>query len=550
MTRLLQEWVGLQAEQRPDARAVVFARDALTYGGLEDFANRLARLLKAAGCKRGDRVGLFLPKSIPAIVGILGTLKADCVYVPIDTQSPPTRVARMLEVGGSRLVLATGPTGRLLNEVLSIGGLRESVRVGWMEGGRSADYGFEPEFCWDDLAAVSGRPLDSQNTSDDPAHILFTSGSTGIPKGVMITHTSVIHFVRWAIGYFGTSPSDRISCHPPLHFDLSTFDIFGTFAAGAQLHLVPRELNLLPHRLADFIRDSELTQWFSVPSALTHVAKLDVVRFNDFPTLKRLLWCGETFPTPALIYWMKRLPHVSFTNLYGPTEATIASSYYRVPRCPEHERAPIPIGQACDGEELLVLDDELRPVAPGVIGHLYIRGVGLSPGYWNDPEKTKAVFLRNPHSSDPNDRIYKTGDLAKIGEDGFLYLIGRADSQIKSRGYRIELGEIEAALNAIHGVRECAVVALSTDGFEGTAICCAYVPAPGIEISPRTLRRKLAEMLPPYMIPTRWMVLESMPQNANGKINRPKLKEQFQRSRGADSADDRSASTFDTVGLE
>jgi len=170
------------------------------------------------------------------------------------------------------------------------------------------------------------------------------------------------------------------------------------------------------------------------------------------------------------------LPGVDFTNLYGPTETTIASSYYTVPSCPENEHSPIPIGKACEGEQLLVLDESLQPVSVGAVGDLYIGGVGLSLGYWRAPEKTKSVFLDHAQHG----RIYKTGDLARIGENGLIYLLGRSDSQIKSRGYRIELGEIETGLQGLGVVRECAVVAVDTDSFEGTAICCAYVPTPGV----------------------------------------------------------------------
>src|SRR5438128_520463 len=282
MTSLLQQWVTEQAERRPDATAVVMDGARLTYAQLDALSNQLAHTLKATGCEQGGRVCVLLPKSPVAIVSLLGILKADCSYIPVDTAGP----------------------------------------------------------------------------------------------------------AAWATRYFGTAPTDRISGHPPLHFDLSTFDVFGTFAAGAELHLVPPEVNLLPNALAEFIRTSELTQWFSVPSLLSYLAKFDVVQFNDFPTLRRLLWCGEVFPTPALRYWMARLPHVTFTNRYGPTEATIASSYYTVPSCPEDDRAAIPIGSPCAGEELLVLNERLERVPPGEVGDLYIRGVGLSPGYWRVPETT------------------------------------------------------------------------------------------------------------------------------------------------------------------
>jgi acyl-coenzyme A synthetase/AMP-(fatty) acid ligase len=185
----------------------------------------------------------------------------------------------------------------------------------------------------------------------------------------------------------------------------------------------------------------------------------------------------------------------------------------------------LPIGTPCDGEELLVLDDGLNPCSPEVTGELFIGGVGLSPGYWRDPERTDAAFL--PHPERPSERIYRTGDLAKIGSDGLVYFLGRTDSQIKSRGYRIELGEIEAALNAVAGVQESAVVAIGTDGFEGRAICCAYVPANGAGVTPAVLRRALSDQLPSYMLPSRWIAFDQFPRNANGKVDRPRLREAF-----------------------
>jgi acyl-coenzyme A synthetase/AMP-(fatty) acid ligase len=221
---------------------------------------------------------------------------------------------------------------------------------------------------------------------------------------------------------------------------------------------------------------------------------------------------------------MRRLPHVRFTNLYGPTEATIASSYHTLDAIPADETQPVPIGKACAGEELLVLDEHLAPTPPGEIGDLYIGGVGLSPGYWRDDAKTRAAFLPNPRSPG-GERIYRTGDLARVDDDGVVHFLGRTDSQIKSRGYRIELGEIESALNAVEGVRECAVVGVDSDGFEGTAICAAYVAGGGLE--PPQLKGALAASLPSYMLPARWMGLDALPKNQNGKIDRPELRKRF-----------------------
>lgn len=526
MAELLQQLVTRQAERRPDAIALLMNDEQVSYAALEEASNQLARQLKAVGCVPGDRVCFLTPKSPAAIISELGILKADCVYVPLDSSSPAPRLARIIAACEPWLILVAGSAAGLLRDALAEANLNAAPSIGCLDAEAPLGTDLKIGFSRNDLAAFSGAPLNYRNHGAETAHILFTSGSTGAPKGVQITHNNALRFVEWALRYFGVSAEDRVSGHPPLHFDLSTFDIYATLGAGAQLHLVPAELNLFPNRIADFIRRHELTQWFSAPSLLNYMAKQDVVAQGDFPNLKRLLWCGEVFPTPALRRWMKRLPHVSFTNLYGPTEATIASSYYTVPACPPHDDSPIPIGTPCDGEQLLVLNDSLQPAPPGEVGGLFIGGVGLSPGYWRDERKTSEVFF----DTDSYGRIYKTGDLAKVGEDDLIYFLGRADSQIKSRGYRIELGEIETALNALGLLRECAVVAVNSDGFEGTAICCAYAPLPGADGNPTTLRQALRRTLPSYMLPSHWIHFERLPQNGNGKIDRRALREQFQQS--------------------
>ncbi len=513
----LHERVVAAADKRPGATAVAFRDQSWTYEELVSRESRLARAMHDAGCRKGDRVCLLLPKQPEAVAAMLAALRLGCVYVPVDLASPVARAARIVETADPRLVLV-GPDGAdLLRGVLESGVLSPSVHIGAVDDEAVTDPGRAPAFTGRDVMLAD--PIDAVSVAvDDPAHILFTSGSTGEPKGVVVTHGNAGSFLDWAVPTFGIGPDDRLSGHPPLHFDLSTFDIFGALSTGAELHLVDPQLNVSARALQRFIGDAQLTQWFSVPTTMAFMARFDAVPEGGWPTLRRVLACGEVLPTPVLAHWMRRLPHVTFTNLYGPTEATIASSFFMVPAVPEDETAPVPIGTACPGERLLVLDEELLPVASGETGDLYIGGTGLSPGYWRDEAKTRDAFVRDP--SVPGERLYRTGDLARVDEDGVLYFLGRVDAQIKSRGYRIELGEVEAAVNAIDWIAEAAVVGVPSDGFEGTRIACAYVIADGAAVAPAALRARLSTVLPAYMLPLRWLALDELPRNANGKIDR------------------------------
>ncbi len=526
MKELLQHQVSARAQSLPDATALVWGNVRMTYGELEETSNRLANLLVETGCEPGERVGLLSPKRPMSIVGMLAALKAGAIYVPLDPADPAPRLARTLAAADCRWILMAGRGAHALQSALCEQQLARMPLVGCLDEEPSAARALAPVFELADLAEFSPRaPVIGRQS--EVAQILFTSGSTGTPKGVMVTHTGIAHFVRWANTHFGIAGADRISQHAPLRFDIATFDIFGALWSGAELHPVPHEVNLLPHKLAELIRDSRLTQWFSVPAVLNLLAKFDVVREHDFPELRRILFAGEVLPTPTLIYLMQRLPHVRFTNLYGPTETTISSSYHTIAQCPRDERAPIPIGVACDGEELRVLDKQLQPVPDGEIGDLYIGGVGVSPGYWRDPEKTRAAFINDPTDPGSGERIYRTGDRAWRDADGLFYYCGRADTQVKSRGYRIELGEIEAALKTLPELLESAVVAVASDGFEGTTVCCAYVPQPGTEPGLEQLRGALARRVPGFMLPAAWQRYDRLPRNPNGKVDRPLLAEAF-----------------------
>ncbi len=522
MTHLLHERVSRAVEPHGEATAIVSARQSMTYAEVGALSSRVAHALVEAGCRSGDRVGLLLAKSPETIAAMIGVLKAGCAYVPVDLASPASRAARILSRADVRVVLVDNATAALLDGVYEEGGISAPATIG-TTGEPIDSRRFQTTFDATTISRFAETPPQVSVRSEDPAHILFTSGSTGEPKGVIVTHGNVSTFLDWALPAFDIRSTDRLSSHPPLHFDLSTFDVYGALTSGAALYLVEPQLNLSPHALARFIGESALTQWFSVPSVMTFLASFDAVPNGGWPALERVLFCGEVLPTPVLRHWMDCVPHATFTNLYGPTEATIASSYHTFSTPPVDDSSPIPIGIACEGEELLVLDSELEPVPQDEVGELYIGGVGLSPGYWRDEEKTGSSFVPDPRDS--AGRLYRTGDLARVGKDGLLYFVGRVDSQIKSRGYRIELGEIEAALNAVESVRECGVVAIASTGFEGTQIGCAYSLTSSSQATSLDLRAQAAHSLPRYMLPTRWLQLSELPKNMNGKIDRPRIRE-------------------------
>ena len=529
--RLLHEAVSAAAQRSPDCLAVALGEERMSYGQLEKESNQIAHVLRRQGVRAGDRVCLIVPKSPRAIAAIIGVLKAGAIYVPLDPDSPSPRLRSQLVRCDTTWILASHRYSAEVARLMEDANAERTYRLGWLDEGMPLSTGHA--FDWRDIARETATRVGGDAVADDaPAYILFTSGSTGAPKGVVITHANVAAFLAWALPHFGIGADDRLSGHPPLHFDLSVFDVFGALTAGAELHLVPPELNLLPARIVRLIAETALTQWFSVPGVLTLVAKFDLLAHVSLPSLRRVLWCGEVLPLPTLRYWMRHLPHVRFTNLYGPTEATIASSYYDVlaPLAPDADA--LPIGVPCAGEELLVLDDALQAVPVGVTGHLFIGGAGLSPGYWRDEEKTETAFVPDPRSPGNGQRLYRTGDLARIGPDGLLYFGGRADTQIKSRGYRIELGEIEAALACDATLEESAVVAVPSGGFDGVAICCAYVPLPGATATPAGLRERAAALLPNYMLPSRWKTLDRLPRNANGKVDRSRLEELFRDGTG------------------
>jgi L-proline---[L-prolyl-carrier protein] ligase len=513
---LLHGLLERSARRHGEGTALVDGTRALTYAALDEHANRLAHLLRGHGVHPGDRVGLFLDKSMQALVGVYGILKAGGIYVPLDPQAPLARAAyiarnadlRVLVTGKEKmsswggLVSHQTPVETLVALNTSQEELADSVK----------ELRVLPAEALDDYPSSSPSV---KRDSSDLAYILYTSGSTGEPKGVMLSHRNALAFVDWAVAEIQVTASDRLSSHAPLHFDLSIFDLYAAAKAGAAVILVPPALSVFPFRLATFIRDTRISIWYSVPSALSMLVlrgRLDKVHLG---ALRTLLYAGEVFPTKYLFQLMKVLPGVRIYNLYGPTETNVCTWYELPPpeECPDE----IPIGRAIADVEVYVAAEDGRRVVQGEVGELYVRGPTVMQGYWGDPERTARSLIAEPGEGWPT---YRTGDLVKEAPDGNHVFLGRRDSQIKSRGYRIELGEIEAALYSHPAVVECAVAAIPDQLV--TNRIKAYVVARD-ELDAEGLAKYCEARLPGYMVPETFDFRRELPKSSTGKIARTAL---------------------------
>jgi amino acid adenylation domain-containing protein len=516
---LVHELLSASAERYPEHPAVVDRERSLTYAALEQRANQLARLLVERGVAPGDRVGIYLDKSLEAIVGVYGVMKAGGVYVPFDPQAPPARLAYIAANADiSHLVTGT-EKARIWTALKEHGAPVRTLIVPNLadpaEAAPSTPGGVEV------LAAMAidaqdGGPLGIRRDLGDLAYILYTSGSTGDPKGVMLSHLNAMAFIEWSSVEFGVGPDDRLSSHAPLHFDLSVFDLYAAAHSGAAVALVPSGISAFPIEVARFMQDARITVWYSVPSILSMLVLRGNLPAMDLSDLRTVLFAGEVFPTKYLVRLMALIPHARFANLFGPTETNVCT-WYEVPRTPLDESRTIPIGKPIHGVQALVTDEDGREVPEGEAGELLIKGPTVMEGYWADTERSKRV-LENVAS--PTERVYRTGDLARYGPAGDLIFLGRRDSQIKSRGYRIELGDIEAALNAYPAMVECAVVPVPDDVFTNK-IAAYVVVRDGADAA--SLSRFCQERLPRYMVPDSFQLMDALPKSSTGKIDRRAL---------------------------
>ena len=520
MAYLLQQLLSESARQRPDAEAVRLLDQAITYAELDRRSSRLAHALMAIGVTRGDRVGIYLQKSPAAIVAIFGILKAGACYVPVDANAPGPRLQ---EIGRQCSFRALVTSESLYKK------LDASFHEEWaMNAIFFTDR--KPEGSFSLPAFTFAEALPSQPANDpavaaidhDLAYILFTSGSTGVPKGVMLSHLNALTFVNWAADTFGINAQDRLSQHAPFNFDLSVFDIFVAAKAGAALSLVPEGLAVFPLQLSSFIQDQKITVWYSVPMVLTLLHQRGKLEERDLSALRCVLFAGEVFPTKHLRALMEKLPHPRYANLYGPTETNVCA-WYEVEPLPPEQTAPIPIGKACANTDLIPINAMgERVVGPGEEGLLYARGSTVMQGYYGRPEASAASFIPNPFAVGREEKLYCTGDWVTLDENGDYLFVGRKDHMIKTRGYRVELGEIEAVMVAHPAVDEAVALPIPDEAI-GNTIHAVVTIADSASLDSTRLKQHCAGKLPAYMVPEKIEFRKSLPRTDNGKIDRRRL---------------------------
>ncbi len=488
--------------------ALVWPEGVVTFAELDRLSNQAAHFLARQGVARGDRVCIRLDKSTLAYSFLLGCLKLGAPYFVVDPANPVARVSHILAKCMPKLVISTSEPPRDLVHDCVI-----------------------PVDPANPLPVLQGMPdapceLPGDVTGADPAYIMFTSGSTGFPKGAVMSHGNLLNFIQWVRQEFSVTVNDVFTSVNPLYFDNSVFDFYGSILNGASLAPFDSATIRDPYTLLRRIDELRCTIYFSVPSLLIYFQTLRILSPQAFARVRAIVFGGEGYPKTKLKeLWESFHGRAELVNVYGPTECTCICSAYRVT---EADFADLdgypPLGGPISNFSFLVLNEAGRGVPDGETGELYLGGPCVGLGYFNDPELTEGAFLQNPLNRYYHDRVYRTGDLVRVSpRDGKVHFVGRKDNQIKHQGYRIELGEIEHALCRISGIDEAVALHAVRDG---VSVIIGVVASRG-GVAPEMIRREAARMLPAYMVPGRVDVLDRLPKNANGKIDRKLLQTSY-----------------------
>ncbi|MEU3255503.1 amino acid adenylation domain-containing protein [Streptomyces sp. NPDC006997] len=500
----LHETFAERARSHPDKVAVVCGADQLTYGELDRRANRLAHRLTGLGAGPGATVGLAMERSTDMLVAVLGVLKAGAAYVPLDLTHPAERLAYTLR-DAEVSALVTHAAGRDRAPVFD---------------GPHVDLDADAAT----LGALGDEPPAQRADADSPAYVIYTSGSTGRPKGVVVTHRNVARLVAGAGTRFDFRADDVWSMFHSYAFDVSVFETWGAFHHGARLVVVPRDDARSPQALHALLREHGVTVFSQTPSAFRPYMTVALDAADDGqPPLRYVVFAGEPLDAPVLAPWAERfgLDRPRLVNMYGITEVTVHCTYHEVTGADLTGGIPNNIGRPLPDVRVHVLDRYGRPAPIGVGGEMYVGGPAVARGYLGLPELTTERFLPDPFSTDPDARLYRSGDLARYLENGDLEFLGRADQQVKIRGYRVEPGEIETVLREDDAVRD--VVVIAREDTPGDRRLVAYVVTDGEEDPAARLRDRVRARLPEHMVPSAVVRLDALPLTVNGKTDRAAL---------------------------
>lgn len=491
----------------PDRHAVGYGgTERITYGELELRSDRLAARLQELGVEAGDRVGLYQPKSIDTVCAIIAILKCGAAYVPIDPVAPADRARFILDHCGVEVLFCGG------RPLKSFGEDRRRILA--------------PDevsaICTNGDAGVFEPP----NVTDTAlAYVLYTSGSTGAPKGVAITHAQSLTFVRTATEIFAMTAADVTASHAPFNFDLSVIDLYCTFLAGGRVELIPETWLAFPARISKLIAEAGISVWNSVPSALVQLANHGALAERDLSKLRLIMFAGEPFPVKHLRTLYMLINQSMLINVYGQTEAN-SSTYHVIRQIPDNDDAVLPVGKTFPNYDVMLIGEggqHIRDVA--VEGELYVAGGAVASGYYADEERTAKAFVQHPLKRGIGERVYKTGDRFMYDANGDLVFRGRMDSAVKVRGFRVEVGEVEAAIAGFEGVDEVCVIA-RPDEAVGHALLAYVAGRAGASVDQNALLKHVSAKLPRYMLPASITTMRALPRTPNGKIDRRALAEQ------------------------
>ena len=491
------EYLEKTVKEVPDKTAYTDGKHGLTFAEVFRYSRAIGSYLSREGFYR-EPVVIYMKKSPEAVAAFYGAVYGRCFYVPFDEEMPEYRVSLILETLKPRLMICDAYTEKKL------------IKIGFSGRTLRFEDAVKTEIRDEKLAEIREASMDT-----DPIYIVFTSGSTGVPKGVAACHRSVLDYVENLSKVLGFNRETVFGNQSPLYFDACLKELYPTMMFGATTYLVPKSLFMFPVKLVEYLNENHINTVCWVVSALTMISSMGTFDKVVPKYLHTVAFGSEVFPIKQFNLWRHALPKAKFTNLYGPTECTGMSCYYRVNR----EFGPddvIPIGRPFKNTEILLLNDEDQPAGEGETGEICIRGTCVTLGYYRNPEKTKEVFVQNPLNDCYPELIYRTGDIGRYNEFGELVFVSRKDHQIKHMGHRIELGEIEVHVNQMAGIRmSCCVY-----DKEREKIVLFYVG----DAEGKDIIKALKEKLPRYMIPNLVEKIEEMPFTANGKLNRMELK--------------------------